>query len=784
MKKVTLRIPVFKTALWTIMFTLMSFLLVGTSCFSQTWTPNEDKALYKEAMEQVKFIEPFSKFLANEKATIQNPSLAYLEARWAFIKDVYHDNPKVATPNKALQKFINFCTENNLLGEQKAQFKKAAKILGYELITDKVAFEVPTGTYKEFLNIPYVYHNDYPQKLDLFVPNFAVTKPVPCIIFIHGGGWQVHKRAWFESFARYAAFKGYAAVTIDYRMLHAVDSPLECVYDAKAAVRWVRANAAKYHIDPNKIGVSGASAGGHLAAILATSGDVPDVEGRVGNLHVSSEVQAAVGLATPALTGKRFSWPWNRGEKPKWFNKISPYRYIDKGDAPMKFIHGTADKTVDPDDAKDLYEAYKKNGLTTEIEFIEGAGHVFYMNEETAAKVLGFFKQILENPNNAKKNVGKTLEASKYQQLRKGLKNSFLKFQEGGKARVGFLGGSITYNWGWRNMIMDYLSNRFPQTEFEFISAGIPSTGSTAGAFRLYNDILAKGRLDLLFEEAAVNDRAIGKSNVQISRAMEGIVRQALKSNPSMDVVLMYFVDPQKMETYNGGNVPEVIQIHDRIAEHYGIPSINLALEVTERINAKEFTWEDDFKDLHPSPFGQKLYFNAIKTLFEAAWNDDAIGGNMEPLKKSVPLAIDKAAYGNGKLMDIDQAKYKTGWTIDSNWKPMDKSDRTRQGFVNVPLLVSDTPGAKLEFSFKGTAVGINNVSGKDAGVIRYRIDGKNWEQQDLFTRHSDYVHLPRYFVLASGLEKGNHKLEIELLNTKNDKSIGTACRIKNFMIN
>ncbi|WP_422080919.1 alpha/beta hydrolase fold domain-containing protein [Ulvibacterium sp.] len=348
-------------------------------------------------MAEVEWIEPFSKFLELEKSIITTPSPDYYQARWAFIKDVYYDNPHVSDPNKPLDKFILFCTENNLLGAQKEEFIKAAKILGYELITDKTAFEAPLGGYREHLNMAYVYHNGYPQNLDLFVPNTAVEAPVPCIIFIHGGGWAVHKRAWLEGFARYTASKGYAAATIDYRLLHAIESPLECVYDAKAAVRWVRANAKKYHIDPKKIGVSGGSAGAHLAAILATTGNETDLEGSTGNLHVSSKVQAAVGLATPALTGKRFSWPWMKGEKPKWFDKISPYRYISEDDAPMKFIHGSEDNAVVPDDAKDLYEAYKKKGLFTELEIIEGQGHVFYKNQETAEKVLDFMKRVFED---------------------------------------------------------------------------------------------------------------------------------------------------------------------------------------------------------------------------------------------------------------------------------------------------------------------------------------------------------------------------------------------------
>ena len=131
--------------------------------------------------------------------------------------------------------------------------------------------------------------------------------------------------------------------------------------------------------------------------------------------------------------------------------------------------------------------------------------------------------------------------------------------------------------------------------------------GSTPGAFRLERDILSKGKIDLLFVEAAVNDPTNGRSSIEQTRAMEGIIRHARKKYPDIDIITMYFVDPDKMEMYNNGEIPEVIQNHEKVAAHYQVSSINLAREVTDRINAGEFSWEEDFKDLHPSPFGQTL---------------------------------------------------------------------------------------------------------------------------------------------------------------------------------
>lgn len=208
-----------------------------------------------------------------------------------------------------------------------------------------------------------------------------------------------------------------------------------------------------------------------------------------------------------------------------------------------------------------------------------------------------------------------------YHQGHGGLNNSHIKFERDKEGRVAFLGGSITYNPGWRDSICEYLQSRFPETEFEFIAAGIPSMGTTPAAFRLERDILTKGEIDLLFEEAAVNDASNERTTVEQIRAMEGIVRHCLRANPHMDIVMMHFVDPDKIASYNNGIEPEVITNHNRVAEHYDIPTINLAREVTERINNGEFNWEDDFKDLHPSPFGQGIYARSIISFLSDAWS-------------------------------------------------------------------------------------------------------------------------------------------------------------------
>jgi len=378
--------------------------------------------------------------------------------------------------------------------------------------------------------------------------------------------------------------------------------------------------------------------------------------------------------------------------------------------------------------------------------------------------------------------VKKYLNSGSYHTLRSNLSNCRVRFERFKKGRVAFLGGSITYNPGWRDMICEYLKERFPDTKFEFIAAGIPSMGSTPGAFRLERDVLSKGNIDLLFEEAAVNDRYNGRTAQEQIRAMEGIVRHARESNPFMDIVFMYFVDPLKMEDYTNGHIPPVLQNHDAVAGHYDIPSINLAKEVTDRIDAGEFTWEDDFKNLHPSPFGQNVYFKSIKTFLENTWRG-TISEDAAIIDHSLPVKLNPGCYDKGKFVSVGEAKLNDGWKLVDLWIPDDDAG-TRDGYVNVPMLVAGIPGSELQLSFDGNAVGISVAAGPDAGMIEFSIDNCPSREIDLFTQWSAGLHLPWFHVLNADLEPGKHVLRIKISSSKNPESNGHTCRIAHFLIN
>lgn len=374
-----------------------------------------------------------------------------------------------------------------------------------------------------------------------------------------------------------------------------------------------------------------------------------------------------------------------------------------------------------------------------------------------------------------------TLPNISFFQVREGIPNACLQIKKGA-ATVAFLGGSITHNPGWRDSVGQYLQTKFPQTKFHFINAGIPSLGSLPDVFRFQQDVLDSGEIDLLFVEAAVNDCVNKTDSITQVRSLEGIVRHARKYNPKVDIILMSFAGPEKLKIYESGKIPVTVHNHEMVASHYNLPSINLAKEVYDRIKAGEFSWEKDFKDVHPSPFGQKIYFNTMKELLEKCFEKSANNKTNEVFYP-VPVPLDKWNFEDGKYMSISKAHLQQGFKLIKNWTP-EKGVQTREGFVNRSMLEATIPGSSLTLSFKGTAVGMAIISGPDAGIVEYSIDEGKHQSIDLYTQWSSYLHLPWYVLFAGDLENKQHNVKVRISKDKNAASKGTACRIVYFLLN
>jgi acetyl esterase/lipase len=224
-------------------------------------------------------------------------------------------------------------------------------------------------------------------QLDLARPKSPSGK-CPAVLCIHGGGFRAGKREGWDGRCKMLAERGYVAATVTYRLAPKFPYPA-AVQDVKAAVRWLRANAATYSIDPDRIGVTGDSAGGHLAQFLGVTGGVPEFEGDGGNPGVSSRVSCVVNWYGPSDFTKSYGKSvdaaevlplWLGGDDTKEHRKhiqASPLYWVTPDAAPTLLLHGTKDPYVAFEQAEWIRDRLKAAEVEVELVAFEGAGHGF-----------------------------------------------------------------------------------------------------------------------------------------------------------------------------------------------------------------------------------------------------------------------------------------------------------------------------------------------------------------------------------------------------------------------
>jgi len=212
--------------------------------------------------------------------------------------------------------------------------------------------------------------------------------PFPAVICIHGGGFRAGTRQGYDQLCVRLAERGYVAATISYRLAPEHRFPA-AVHDTKAAVRWLRAHAADLGIDPERIGVTGSSAGGHLAQFLAVTAHVPRFEGEGGNPDRSSAVACVVNVYGPSDFTKSYGKSVDAHEVlPLWFGgnldthralhiQGSPLTWVTPDAAPTLCIHGTEDAYVAHEQAEWLVDKLRAATVEAELLTLEGAGHGF-----------------------------------------------------------------------------------------------------------------------------------------------------------------------------------------------------------------------------------------------------------------------------------------------------------------------------------------------------------------------------------------------------------------------
>ena len=244
--------------------------------------------------------------------------------------------------------------------------------------------------------------------------------------------------------------------------------------------------------------------------------------------------------------------------------------------------------------------------------------------------------------------------------------------------------------------------------------------------------------------------------------------------------MITHFVNPGMLEQLQAGKTPLSMRAHSDVARHYNVPTIHLAKEVAEQINAGKLTWQQ-FGGTHPKPFGNRICADMIDQLLDEAWGA-ALASDAKPMPHGRPdQPLDPLHYGNGRFVDLARATVGSGWEIKNpDWQGIPGSKRSR--FTNIPMLCAEQSGATLTLKFTGTAVGAYVVAGPDAAILEARVDEGEIQRMSLYHRFSKGLHYPRTVMFATDLPAGEHVLTLRIAN--DSESDGHAARIIKFVAN
>lgn len=262
----------------------------------------------------------------------------------------------------------------------------------------------PTPSLKSELSEGVVYRETPQVDLALHGVIPEADEPVPTVIWAHGGAWWLRVPEQVDPHMEWLAERGYAGVSIEYRVTSEAGYPAP-VRDVAAAVWWVRQQAAELGIDPEKLVLAGYSAGGHLATLVAVASDFERFRPREASPSADYSVAAFGSFATPYdLTDKEFRTDQNLQnfmngsyeESPDAYQEASPISHVDASDSPSQLFHSASDQTVPFDQARAFEEEMNKAGTTSDLTGVSG-GHGFFNEPDEFDFFLGEFRSFLDN---------------------------------------------------------------------------------------------------------------------------------------------------------------------------------------------------------------------------------------------------------------------------------------------------------------------------------------------------------------------------------------------------
>ncbi|WP_145358770.1 SGNH/GDSL hydrolase family protein [Alienimonas californiensis] len=376
--------------------------------------------------------------------------------------------------------------------------------------------------------------------------------------------------------------------------------------------------------------------------------------------------------------------------------------------------------------------------------------------------------------------------------VRGGLPWTAAKIAGDGPVRVAFLGGSITEGNGYRPLVEEKLKARFPDVAWEFHNAGVSSTGSTTGVFRYVGDAFGGGGdwpvgANLVVAEAAVNDDQDEQLPAgEAGWGMEGVARMSpLPRLAGPDLLFVHFPNPPIVEKLRAGEAPISVAAHERVAEHYAIPSVNVAAEVARRIDAGTLSWEQ-YGGTHPGPVGHELAAEMIAEAIARGLvapadrrETPAWPSRREPLRAD---AIDIASLLRpGAEEKVEREFFAETVSADAawatgvpDWEALPGSCRDR--FQQTVLLHTAAPGATLTVDLEhAVALGLYVLAGPDAGALEVSAPGEAPKVVQLYHDHSKGLHYPRTVLLYRSDEPPAGPLTVKVVTGDHG---GAAVRI------
>ena len=373
--------------------------------------------------------------------------------------------------------------------------------------------------------------------------------------------------------------------------------------------------------------------------------------------------------------------------------------------------------------------------------------------------------------------------------VRAGIGNFVEKLESGRSVTVAYLGGSITEMSGWRNMTTDWMRKTWPKAKVTEVPAAIGGTGSGLGVFRLEHDALAKNP-DLLFVEFATNDANAPAESIW--RNFDGIVQQTWTKNPKTDIVFVYTITSPMMKDYGIGKMNPAASAMEKLADHYGIPSVCFGPRVAAEVKAgrlvmsigevatavpKETPDRDSLineelkkggkllfaKDgVHPALPGHMFYLQSIVAAFERM--------RFQPSADHARFVGE--AFFDGQLAAAKMVQISSSMLKGEGWTKLapDSQEQRCFGGRGGQFYRADRPGAKLAFRFRGSRCAIYDLLAPNGANVRVTVDGKVVSMAcPRFDSYCWYTRLAMMPVFAG--EDGEHEVELEVLEKQPDRT-------------